>query len=1054
MKLPSLPELALLRPITVTMMVITIAGMGAIAHYNIPLEFMPKMDMPFIGVIIPYPGATPAQVENEIAIPAEGQFRTLNDLRRITTQSDSNGCNVRLEFNSDVDLRTATAEVRDRIERLRLELPAEVDRMQIQRFSSDTLPIMMFSLSRDGDEDEFSHLARTRIRPRLNRIEGVADIVVYGKPQKEVLIEFDQNRLRSANLGLYQIIETLRTSSLNVSVGELNDGKTKHFVRVFGEFRHPTELGEVVVGPHGLRLKEVAKVSFSSREANMEYTVDGNKGVFVLAWKESEANTIATCNAIKAEMDRMKDDPLYGGMELLLFFDQGEVIMSAVNGLAKAGVFGGSLALVVLFLFLRRIRPTMIVACAIPFSLVVGLVYMYFTGMTLNLVTLTSMIVGIGLLVDNSIVVMENIYRHQQLGDTPKEAAKKGASEVGLAITAATMTTLVVFVPTLYLEQGQMAIFMIQFAIPMSVALLASLLIALTVIPLAASRLRPREHLWIYDFAQAHLKNLGLSLTAPTAGIRSRCMALYTGGLARSLKLRSAVIIAVVAIGYLTWAIPVKRVGTQDMPTADTRQVEIRLRFDQNIDFAMARERLNMVEEALEGMRDELEIKTLWRSNLPRRGEIKAYLMTLEDYPKGEEPRYSTEDTLNIMWQRLPKRLPGVELRFSIPEAGQGQSRSIALRIQGDDRDELAIHAERFADLLAEIPDISDVNPGTEQNRLEMQIGIDEDLAGEAGVSPMVVAQTVDFALGGVRLPYMKREGREIPVWGQFREKDRKSRQNLENVGIGTPQGTIKPLKELVNLQRARSPNAIRRVDGKNVITITARTATSDMGSLFSNIRQLVSSFELPRGYELNLGDQFMKLDSNAANFITSLLLACILIYIVMGALFESYFLPLSILTCIPVAFIGVFWAMYLTNTSMDTITYIGLILMIGIVVNNGIVIVDYINQLRRGGMDRDEAVVQAGRDRLRPVLMTALTTILGCVPLALEGQVGTQVSFVSLGRALIGGLTTSTVLTLYIVPVVYTLIDDFQEWALRFLGDIAGLATGRVRSTQDFVGK
>jgi len=1046
-RIPSITDIALSRPVTVTMLVISLIGLGLIARYRMPVEFMPKIELPFIGTWIPYPGATPEQVEKEVAIPAEGQFRTIPHLERITTYSDSNGCNVRLMFNWEANMTTATAEVRDRMERLKLELPDEIERLFLQKFSSDSMPILMVTWYREGDLEELSHLARMRIQPRIARIEGVADVQIFSKPPKEVLIEFDQNLLRASGLGMYQVIEQLRTSNFNMSVGELSDGEKRYFVRAIGEFNHPDQLANLVIGEYGLRLKDVADVGYSSRAEEQEYSIDRNPGAFMLVRKEAEANAIDTADAVKAEIARIKEEPQFAGIDTFTFFDQSEVILSAVGGMVDAGKYGGMLALIVLFLFLRRIRPTLIVACAIPTSLVAGIVFMYLFGMTLNLVTITSMIIAIGLLVDNSIVVIENIYRHLELGETPMEAARKGAKEVGMAITAATTTTLVVFIPTFYLDQGEMQTYMQQFAFPVCVSLVASMVIALTVIPLAASRLKPREETFAYKVGQSGLRRLLPRRDFSKPGFFKRhnpyewMMNRYLGLLRISLKWRAATVLVIGAVAAFTFVgPPADAVNMQQMPTVDTRQVEIEFEFDQNFDLAMATEAVERVHSAIDGMRDELEIKNIWRFVNRDDAELTVYLKAPEDYGPGEEPKYSTEDTLNILWQRLPERIPGVELDFRIPDAGEGQSRSFTLRMRGDDINVLRQNAERFAQLLETLDDVADAETGVEKAEQEMQIQIDESLLDQVGVSPLVIAQTVDFALRGIRLTPLKQGGREVEVWAQFREEDRKSRENLENVGIQSQSGELVPLNQLVDLEKAKSPQAIRRVDGKSVTEITVQTASRDMGGLYNQIRELARNFEMPRGYSIDLGDEINELDKSFANFVTAAMLATILIFIVMGALFESYLLPISILMSIPLSFVGVIWAMALTGTSVDMIAFIGMILMLGLVVNNGIVIVDYINQLRNRGMERSEAVIQAGRDRVRPVLMTAMTTILGCVPLAIEGSVGNEVSFASLGRALIGGLTTGTVLTLYVVPVVYTLVDDLRIWFTQFFADVASV--------------
>ncbi len=1072
----TLPELALERPITVTMLVISVLGLGFIAFQRIPIEFLPKFDVPFISVFIPYPGATPEQVMNEVAIPAEGEFRTLSNLDRISTNSNSNGCSVLLLFEPEVDMGLATAEVRDRVERLKLDLPDTVDRVLIQRFNSGSVPILAFSVFREGDTEELAHLVRKFLEPRLTRIDGVADVQIFSDPPRDVLIEFDQTKLQQHNLALYQVVERLQNASLNTGLGRLVDGETRHFVRVEGEFTRPEQYGELIVGDPAIRLRDVANVGYKERQMEERYSIDGKGGALILVRKESEANAVALSESVLEEIEAIKQDPIFEGMDAFIFFNQGSLIMAALNNLFKAGQYGALLALCVLGLFLMRLRPTLLVAFAIPSAMITGLAVMFMMGMTLNLVTMIALIVAVGMLVDNAIVVIENIYRYKQLGHSPNEAAIKGANGVGLAITAATTTTLVVFVPMFYLDSGEMSRYMKQFAVPVAVSLAASLLIALTFIPLIASRITPREKTWLYRKIQENLARRGYGehdrerlvgrfnqsffgrMAIPFLMPLRATIFGYSWLLDRSLRWRLVTLLAVgLVIAYTGWAV-LPNLNMQQMPTVDTREVNIQVQFQQNFDLAKATDEMDKITEALDDMRDELGVKNIWRRFTNRGGEINVYLYAANEYPSDDIPRYDTEEVLNILWQRLPERIPGGHLKFSIPDAGEGgQSRAISLRMVGDDINVLTRNALAFEAVLEEIEGISTVNVGIDQDAEEVQLRIDEPLAANAGVTPAVIAQTVDFALRGTRLPELKREGREVDVWAQFREEDRKDKSNLENVNILTPNAGLVPLNNLVDMRRADSPDSIRRINGKNYLTINAQTTEEDLGPVIERVRAAGAAFDLPVGYELQESDSMREIDKTLRNFFTALIMAVCLIYIVMAALFESFLLPLSILVSVSLAGVGVVWAMFLSGTSLDTIAFISMILLVGIVVNNGIVIVDHINQLRRQGLSRHDAIVQSGRDRFRPVMMTAITTILGVVPLVLPNNMESEVSFASMGWALIGGLTTGTVLTLLIVPVVYSIIDDIQYFAMNYAATLAQLVSGqrgKPSNEPEYVGK
>ena len=652
---------------------------------------------------------------------------------------------------------------------------------------------------------------------------------------------------------------------------------------------------------------------------------------------------------------------------------------------------------------------------------------------------------------DNSIVVIENIVRYHQLGYDQMESAQRGASEVSMAITAATLTTAVAFIPVLYMEKGMMALYMKQFGGPVAVALFSSLILALTVLPLAVSRMKPRkslrEHL---HWRQAAVPDSGPRQRPRSARVAmllhahpfKRLVQVYIRTLGLVMRWRLATLLLVALLGIATVIVAKERVPTESVPVLDMRSVDMRVDLDPNFDKPMAKELFADIEARIDGLREELGIRNIFVRHGLRGGRFQIYLVDEEDLPPGEEPPFTTEQVRDILWELLPKRLPGAELKFSIAEANQGQSEgSVSLRLRGDDTQILSAYAERLRKLMESVPRIGDVETDLDRDEEEVLVRINEERTEQAGTSPARIARSIDLALRGNRFTYLKQGGREIPVWAQFREEDRKTKANLDNVAVVSDTGELVPINQLVSFDKVRSPRAIRRENAKNIVTVTAKAVNEALSEVRDDLESLIESFDLPPGYSVELGQELTELKSTMTSFRAAVLLAVVLIYIVMATLFESYFLPLSVLTSVPLAFIGVYWAMFITQTPMDSVALVGCILMVGIIVNNGIVIVDHINHLRRNGMARNEAILQGGKDRLRPVMMTALTTILGCVPLGIGGA---RVSFIGLGRALIGGLAVGTVLTLFVVPLFYSLIDDLQAWTLRYLASLAGIGRSK----------
>lgn len=1043
MKKISLTELALQRPVTVIMLSISMVALGVIAWFSMPLMFMPRFDSPFMFCSIPYPSASPKQVEQQIAIPVEGEFRTIPGLTRIRTISDSEGCFVTMMFDLDVDMTVASAEVRDRIERLKLKLPDEVENILLQRFSSRSLPVMALGVFKGGDQKEFVHYVRNVLSPRLRRLDGVADIrIMTPILEDEILVEFEQDELRSMNLGLAEVVTALQQSSLNIAVGELADGSSKNYVRLIGEYRDLQDLENIIVTPNGLRLKDVASVTRKARTIDAFVSLDGKGGAFLMITKESEANTVETCKNIHAELAKIMDLPVFKDTEYKIFFDQSELITTALKNLLQEGLYGAAMAIAVLFLFLHRVLPTIIVALTIPCSLVIGLVFMFFMDMTLNLVSLVSMIIVVGMLVDNAIVVVENIIRHRQMGHTPYDSARLGASEVGLAIFASTATTWVVFMPMFFLDTGEMSVIMKELGYPLIISLAGSLVLALTLIPLAMSRLQMKQNTDFFGSLESHFNKGGNSETTLSrlfsvlGKIRPVHWVIetYAFVLNRVLRNRFASVACIGFLIYITIQYPYQAMGMRDMPKLDTREVKIEVFTNQEMTFEKTRTLFESIEASVREHMD-VGIKNILTFYELGGGEITLFLKTAEDGPEWSSPEYKTEEVMKMVSTWVPDTVPGANIHVSMPEANAGgNDGGIELRLRGDDTDVLEDIGDRFKTVMAQIENLADVDTDVEDNRDEIRIRIDEPLANQAGVTPEAIARTVDWALRGARLPFMKQGGREIPVWAQYREEDRKSKSNLDNLTIQSPiLQKLVPLNQLVDDEKGKTPMSIHRVNGKNVVTLQARAETTNMSQIASDLKESADNFMLPPGYSFQFGESLEELGKNIVNFTATLIMAIVLIYLVMSALFESFLLPFSILTSVPLALGGAIWVLFFMETEMDTVTFIGCVLMAGIIVNNGIVIVDHINTMRKEIPDRNAAIVQAGVHRFRPVMMTALTTILGLVPLAMA-KTGGAATFAGLGQALIGGLTVGTMLTLVVVPLFYTMIEDAKNWVYTYV--------------------
>ncbi|HPC15294.1 MAG TPA: efflux RND transporter permease subunit [Candidatus Hydrogenedentes bacterium] len=1050
----SLPAIAIRHPIATVMFIASMIAVSLICYRRVPEDERMKFDYRDASCYIPYPGAAPETVEREVTTIVEGELLTMPHVKAIRSRSGEGGCSISVQFDTEADMSDAVAEFRGRIERAKLKLPQEVRRVFIRRHRTIEWSCFRIALFRAENEDELARLARSQIRNRLMRIPGVASVTVSGRPNEEIYVDFDQEALKRYNLPLHAIIPILQSSNINVSVGQVLNSEVRCYVRALDELTNTDQLENLVIG-RNLRLKDIAAVRRETASGAGNFTIDGKHGVFIDVRKAAEASLIETCRRVREEIEQIRTEPQFQDVETYVFEDRSARVELAMNTLGNAAKIGGAFSLLIVFLFIRRLRATGLIALNIPLSLLVVFIYLYARDMSFNMITMAGMITVIGLLVDNAIVVMENIHRRNRIEPgAPVQNAITGANEVGVAIAAATLTSIIVFLPVYYLEEGDLQAHMKEFSVPVTVSLLASLFLAMTLMPMGMLLLRDHHDSgWRLKirglFRHFSRKAPDVSGKKPGAADPGPVRA-YVFALEWVLRNRlSAVFILLLIIG-MTALIPYRQVGLRlQTPSADDRIASITVQFEQSVNFDMAKDVFDRLYAIMDERRDELQIKNIFMDYSAMGGTIRAYLKHPPDLAPGEHIRYSTEEIRDIFWRILPENVPGGQLRFGTTQHASRDTQTVSLLALGDDTQVLSDLAERFCELLAAQPDVREAHVEQERREQELRLQVDTSLANQAGITPLAVSRTVDVALRGIQLPFMKGSEYEVPVRGQFSENAR-TIENVENMLVMGATGKLAALNTISSTSKGTTPRVLERYNGKSVVRMTAEVNSRDLNRFNANLVRLINSFEMPRGYSVDKGYEMTEMDSILRNFSTTLFMAIALIYMIMAALFESCLLPMSVITTIPLSFIGIYWTMYLTGTTMDTISLVGTILMCGIIVNNAIVIVHRIAQLDRGGMPRFDAVVQAGRDRLRPVVMTALTTMAGALPIAIgqaqRKDIMTDV-LDSLGRTLVGGMGFGTLLTLLVVPLFYTLIDDARVWLSQYAQGMARILRWRMAS-------
>jgi HAE1 family hydrophobic/amphiphilic exporter-1 len=1025
----SLPEFSVRKPIGTLMVFLSLLVLGILSWQRLPLAFFPDISWPNLNIFIPYQSSSPQEVEQLITIPVEEMMGTLSRLQSISSRSGSNGANIRLEFEWGTDMELASVEVRDRLDRVRAELPEDVERIYIRRWQTSDAPIIQFVVGWEGDKTELYDIVQRMLVPYLQRIDGVANVDVGGMDVKQVLVELDQERLQAHGLDPYQVARAIRSNNVNVSAGWVMDGGKKFTLRTVGEFRSVEEIRKLPIRGTSVRLGDVADVRYDFPEKRDYQRLNRADAVRIQIYKESTANVVEVARRVKEELRRLSQQPQLRGFNYQIFRDQSVDITRSLNALGRAGLYGGLLAAGVLFFFLRKFRSTIIVVLAIPISIVFTFLFMYLirkppigSQITINIVSLSGLMFAVGMLVDPAVVVVENIFRHkQEEGLGALEAAVVGAREVGTAVWASGLTTMIVFLPLLFLQKTGMGRWMNDFGVAICTATLASMLVALTLIPLLASRLftgeeraKAKSIVWLTEeygrLVRWTLRHRGVSFAT--------ALLLFAGSL------------------YLY-----THIDRSYIPEVPEREMGVHVVMPKSYSIEDARRLFQAIEDSLLGHKEELEIQNLACYFSERRGDFTVF------FTPPEQARKSTYVLYDLVRSRLPK-FAGVEYHVRRMRGGGGEG-GIEVEIRGPSMEVLKLLAEEVRSRLKSIPELKDVDLDLEAGEEQVEIRVARDKAQKYGLTTNQIAATIFEALSDRSSSKFKTQDREADILVRLREEDRMNVEKLQDLPVQAASQSRVSLGSVASFDLARGPQEITRQERKSVIVVSANVQGGGLYSVSQKVNQVLAGLELPPGYSWQLGRMFwmMRRDEQSSWFAIGL--AVLLVWMTMASLFESLLHPFTILFSVPFAFIGVAFLFWASHTSLDMMGRLGMMVAAGIVVNNGIILVDHINQLRRNrGLPLYEAVVLGCQHRLRPILMTTLTTIIGLAPMVLPklfpqlfGPVeGRSASYAPVGIAVVGGLTVSTFLTLIVMPTIYIAMEDFSRWLAR----VVGTATSR----------
>jgi multidrug efflux pump subunit AcrB len=1135
-----------------------------IAYIRIPVEMMPRgMKDDGLRVIIPNPGSSAQENETKGARVVEEQIRTLSGISNVYSRSSEDRCVIIVNYDRNVDMDVAKAELRDRLERARPQLPDTVERLIVWSWDNDQMPLMWLAVLHSEDGDRTDYLVDEVVKRKLEAIDGVSQAEFFGMLDDSVRVLLDEQKVKAANMDIGALIQRLSSDNFASPLGEVEDGGRRVLVRSDMRFRSLEEIENYPIG-NGHVISDVGQVIKAQTVRDRLSRIDGKYSYFGQVGKESTANIVETSRLVQEALDELEADPkIKEHLSFMVLFSQGDLIEASIGQLRSTALWGGALAALVLFVFLRRVRVTLCVALSIPISALLALGWVYFTGGTFNILTMTGITLGIGMLVDNSVVVIENIASVQRRGAKPLDAAAQGVSDVGLAIFLATMTTVVVFLPLIFMSGNPIVRIMFgALGLPLCVSLVFSLLVALVFLPAVAGRIVGPRHPFVEKIAALlspvvaapawilaklgllvqmalhgtgvvlyHLQRIALLIVTPLRwplGLGLIAFAVWktsqggqtldslgeylkegvasknTIGAVQSIAgvwIGSAILGAILLVfgtpiwkrmlqGAPVWSRKANTEGAEPASlvelatrtnrsllawSLDHRVLASFLAFMGALSFMIPAGNMTVTPFGEDESRSQLEMRILLEDNFTL-AEASDEIYRYEDLlQKNQEMlghdhvscRFDSEGgQLSLYWDEacteqemkrvraelktLFPKIPGHEVRFYGDEEVNTRNRSIvAFELLGPDAATLDRLGLEAIERLKTVPGLSGLESPLQNAPEQVRVALDTEKAWQLGVTANATLQNISWALRGFQLPRYHEPGRELPFILEYDEEQVAGLNTLRDLTIYTDSGAI-ALSSVADLGFARGPRTIRRRNGQVEHTIMARVddpnqqlAASEAG--YAALREM----NLPRGF--SLGDEASvsrRQDKEIQEMQYALMFSVVLVFLLMAILFESLTKPFAVLCTIPFAIVGAYWTLYLTGTNMDSVGYIGLIILTGVVVNNGIVLIDRIDRLAATGISRREAVLQGGANRVRPILMTALTTIFGLLPMVMAEPPSNGIDYRALGTCVAGGLAFSTFFTLWVVPLTYTLVLDFfaaiSSYSAGGLGAVLSRAQGQ----------
>lgn len=1018
----NISELAIRRPVTTVMMIVCLLVVGFMSYIRLPVEQFPDVSFPIVSISTSYAGASAREMETLVARPLEDAVSAINGIEHITSTSSSGIATVVIEFQLGKDIKDAANEVQEKVALIRKLLPLDADEPIIARVDPNAVPVLFYALSGTRPLAELTDFARDVLKPRLQKINGVAEVGIVGGQEREVQVTLDPALLSQYHLSAAQVVARLQQENLDFPSGQIETGRSMITLRTVNSYKTAAQVGQTPIGIQGggtqpgkvLLLSDLGEVRDGFKDQTSRTWWNGKPAVSLSIQKQSGTNTVEMAHRVAHEVETLKKD-LPAGINIDLSFDTAKFVEQSKDGAMEELIIGSLLAVVVIFIFLRTIRGTIIAAIAIPTSIISTYTFMSMMGFTLNFMSLMALSLVVGVLVDDAVVDLENIFRHIEMGEHPFRAAINATNEIGLAVVATTLSIVAVFTPVGFMG-GMIGKFFRQFGLTVSVAVLVSLLVARTLTPtLAAYFLKsmPAKHV---DEHEAAVKGIG--------GIYQRML---------RWSLRHRWITVGLAVLVFIVAIPIAGLlPTGFAPANDRDEFSIGATLPSGSSLNQTTAVLNEIARRIKGA--EPLIKELQITAGSSRGatDSGSVAVTLKSKKEG---RRETAQMIQAKLQKLTQTIPGAIISYRETagiDNGSGANANVNLALFGDDLDQLQQVGDQLIASLHKMPIVTDVSTSVGDPRQEIHLHVDHRRAMELGVTSAALASTIRAASLGDLATQMRLETKNVDVRVRLNDQERYDIQRLQSLPVMTNSGAEVPLSALAEITYEIGPNNITRYDRQRQFMIGANILPgASISELTKPLEAQLKTMKLPPGVTYKFLGQAERMKDAFGSMGQAMLLAVVFIYLILASQFEHFLHPVTIMMALPLSFAGAFLGLFLANKELGLMSLIGIIMLMGLVVKNSILLIDYTLTLQKGGIPRNESVLLAGPVRLRPILMTTIAMVAGMLPVALQLTVGSETRS-PMAVAVIGGLITSTLLTLLVVPVAYTLMDDFVKWLAR----------------------